>query len=62
MTDDLTDGLAMKAPRPRKARPAPPSFGAESKAQSAVKVLKENIKLEEKRKKELKKSLGLYTA
>ena len=53
MTDDLTDGLAMKA------RPAHPSCGAESKAQSAVKVLKENIKLEEKRKKELKKSLEL---
>ena len=31
---------------------------AESKAQSAVKLLKENIKLEEKKKKELKKSLG----
>ena len=35
---------------------------AESKAQSAVKVLKENIKGEEKRKKELKKSLDDDTA
>ena len=35
---------------------------AESKAQSAVKVLKENIKAEEKRKKELKKSLDDDTA
>lgn len=35
---------------------------AESKAQSAVKVLKENIKIEEKRKKELKKSLADDTA
>ncbi|XP_057366441.1 structural maintenance of chromosomes protein 2-like [Daphnia carinata] len=35
---------------------------AESKAQSAVKVLKENIKIEEKKKKELKKSLADDTA
>ena len=35
---------------------------AESKAQTAVKVLKENIKSEEKKKKELKKSLDDDTA